>query len=979
MSTAKTSSRGRRALIAASLAGLVLLFVLGSVFSSGRAIETGGSLLQARVEISEYMTSNSAAFPDKNGLFSDWVELHNTTDGRISLGGWALTDGNTTWLFPSRTLEAGEYLVVFCDGDGKDPLHADFRLKAAGGETLSLKDSSGQVEDSTVTIQLQTNVSAVRTQAGFVESAHSTPGYPNTDEGYAAYLATRTGTAGAVVLNEVMAKNTVTLPDGDGTYPDYVEVLNRSDEPVDLRGYGLTDNSDEPLKWRFPALTLAPGETALVFASGKGHSADPDELHAPFRINRSSDTVFLSTPDGVLTDQVEINGLAADTALLRSEDGLWSAGSPSPGQPNTEEGALAYAADLDARRPSSIRISEIMSRNTRYGAIDRSDWVELHNVSDAPVSLKGLFLTDDPELPGLFPLPDVTLPAGGYLVFYCNEANLPNARNRQTNFNLNGDGAVYLYDGDGRLQDGVSYTGLPMNVSRGRMDGEPGLFYFSDPTPGAANTGGLRRLASAPRAATPAGVYAAGPLEVTLLGDNLVYTTDGTVPTAASARYTGPITLDKTASLRVVSLESGAVPSACSTFSYIIGENHTLDVVSVTSDPDGLFSHDKGILVLGKGSDTYPYNGANFFQDWERFAHVELLSKDGPGGSDTGFSVDCGLKVFGGMSRIYEKKSLALNFRDCYGASHLDYPVFDTREFDEYDNLILRTSGQDRLLTVMKDAMFASVLDDAGVGFVQASRPVVMYLNGEYYGIRYIRERLNADYVASHCGVSADTVDMLQGNKTVNAGSDAAYLELLNFVKTHDMADAANYAFVTERMNVESYCDYLISEAYCGNQDSGNIRFFRSPDYDGGRFHWIVYDVDLGFQRAADPYGFFHILNPAGTGAAHSLSTTLVNRLLKNADFRATFIDRMAYLMQNVFTPDNMIAHIDRFEQWIRPEIGRDLDKWGGSSSSWPSRVEGLRTFVRGRQATLENEVRTSSQLRAILALTDEEITAVFG
>ena len=68
---------------------------------------------------------------------------------------------------------------------------------------------------------------------------------------------------------------------------------------------------------------------------------------------------------------------------LRSEDGLWSAGSPSPGQPNTEEGALAYAADLDARRPSSIRISEIMSRNTRYGAIDRSDWVELHNVSDA--------------------------------------------------------------------------------------------------------------------------------------------------------------------------------------------------------------------------------------------------------------------------------------------------------------------------------------------------------------------------------------------------------------------------------------------------------------------------------------------------------------------------------------------------------------------------------------------------------------------
>lgn len=976
---AQSPVRGRMALIAASLAGLLLLFVLGTVFSSGPVIEAGGTVPAARVEISEYMTSNGSAYPDGNGLFSDWVELHNTTGSRISLAGWALSDGNTTWLLPARTLEADEYLVIFCDGDGKDPLHANFRLKAAGGETLSLKDASGDVEDTTVTIPLQTNVSAVRTTAGFSESAHSTPGYPNTDEGYAAYRATRVGTSDALFLSEILAQNTLTLPDADGAYPDYIEVVNRSDEPAALKGYGLTNDPDEPLKWQFPERTLAPGETVLVFASDKGHSADPEELHAPFKINRSSDTLYLSTPAGVLIDQVEVNGLAADAALLRDAGGAWSVGEPSPGYPNTEEGIRAHAQRVDTIRQSAVQVSEVMSRNTTVGAIDRSDWVELQNISDAPVSLAGLFLSDDPELPGLFPLPDVTLQPGGRVVFYCNEANLPDARNRQTNFRLNGDGAVYLYDADGRLLDGISYTGLPMNVSRGRMDTEPGLFYFSSPTPGGANTGGLRRLSSAPEAATPAGVYAAGPLEVSLLGEHLYYTLDGTVPTSSSTPYTGPITLDKSASLRAVSLEPGAVPSACSTFSYIIGENHTMDVVSVTSDPDGLFSHDRGILVLGGGSPAYPHNGANFFQDWERYAHVELLPKNGPGGEDPGFSADCGLKVFSGMSRIYEKKSLALNFRDCYGASSLDYPVFDSRDFGEYDNLILRTSGQDRLLTVMKDAMFTSVLDDAGVGFVQAYRPVVMYLNGDYYGVRYIRERLNADYVASHCGVSADTVDLLQGNRTVNAGSDAAYLELLNFVKTHDMADPGNYRYVTERMNVQSYCDYLISEAYCGNQDSGNIRFFRSPDYDGGRFHWIVYDVDLGFQNAAVPYGFYHILNPDGTGAGNSLSTVLVNRLLKNPEFRATFIERMAYLMQNVFTTDNLIAHIDRFEQILKPEIGRDLDKWGGSSGSWSSRVEGLRTFVRGRQATLEKEVRTSSQLRSILALTDEEIAAVFG
>ena len=81
---AQSPVRGRMALIAASLAGLLLLFVLGTVFSSGPVIEAGGTVPAARVEISEYMTSNGSAYPDGNGLFSDWVELHNTTGSRIS-------------------------------------------------------------------------------------------------------------------------------------------------------------------------------------------------------------------------------------------------------------------------------------------------------------------------------------------------------------------------------------------------------------------------------------------------------------------------------------------------------------------------------------------------------------------------------------------------------------------------------------------------------------------------------------------------------------------------------------------------------------------------------------------------------------------------------------------------------------------------------------------------------------------------------
>lgn len=975
----KSSSPSKKALpvIALCAVGFVVLLVLALVFS-GMARPASGEVYHPQVEISEYMSSNKAAYPDENGVFSDWIELHNTTGSAVSLNGWALSDGSTTWMFASGTIPADGYLVVFCDGEGKSALHATLRLSRAGGETITLTNSAGQTIDSLTTMALESNQSAVRTDTGFEIAAHITPGFANTEEGYAAFLASRTAQQGVLVLNEVMAKNTVTWPDGDDAYADYIEVRNASDQAVNLKGYGLSNTPDAPLKWQFPDVTLEPGRVILVFASGKGHSADESELHAPFRISASSDTVCLSSPMGAIIDQVEINGVGEDAALVRGEDGAWSIGEASPGQPNTEEGIAAYGTALDAKRTGPLRISEIMSRNVDYGAIPRSDWVEIHNVSDAPVNLKDYTLSNDPELPGLFQLPDVTIPAGGYRVIYCNEANLPKSLNIQTNFKMNGDGAVGLYDADGRLVDGMAYTGLPMNVSRGRMEGQSGFYYFETPTLGQANTGGKRKIASTPVATTAAGVYnQVDSVSVALSGDNIHYTLDGTVPTRNSPAYTGPIDVNKTTSVRAVSFADGAVPSACMTASYIVNENHTMDVVSVTSDPDGLFSTERGIMVQGKGASQLD-NNCNYFQDWERYGHVELLKKDGSGAE---FSMDCGLKIFGGMSRIYEKKSLALNFRDCYGQSWLEDEVFESRDIGRYHNLILRTSGQDRINTLMKDAMFTSILDDAGVLPVQAYRPVIMYINGEYYGIRYIRERINAEYVATHFGTGTDTLDMLTGTGSiVNAGSNEDYKALIQYVTGHDLRNDENYQYVIDRINPVNYCDYIITEAYCGNQDSGNIRFFRSPDYDNGRWNWIVYDTDLGFQNAREVLGFYHIMDPAGTGNGHNFSTILIRKLLQNSDFRALFVERLEYMMKNVFVTDNILARIDQFQAFLSPEIGRDLNKWrSDGADGWESRVDGLRTFIKNRQGRLKDELRNDAALRNIIALTDEELTRIFG
>jgi hypothetical protein len=75
--------------------------------------------------------------------------------------------------------------------------------------------------------------------------------------------------AATPVLSEFMADNRSTLADEDGEFSDWIEVANPGPEPLPLAGFFLTDDPERPTRWAFPALTLAPGEHRVVFASGK--------------------------------------------------------------------------------------------------------------------------------------------------------------------------------------------------------------------------------------------------------------------------------------------------------------------------------------------------------------------------------------------------------------------------------------------------------------------------------------------------------------------------------------------------------------------------------------------------------------------------------------------------------------------------------------------------------------------------------------
>ena len=125
---------------------------------------------------------------------------------------------------------------------------------------------------------------------------------------------------------------------------------------------------------------------------------------------------------------------------------------------------------------------------------------------------------------------------------------------------------------------------------------------------------------------------------------------------------------------------------------------------------------------------------------------------------------------------------------------------------------------------------------------VMDSRPCVVYINGEYWGLYNIREKVNEDYLASHYGVDPKKVDILVWNGFALAGSNEAYKALIEYVETHDMQNQEYYEYVTSQIDIDNFIDYLIVESYFGNTDLGNIKFWR--DQNGGKWRWVLYDMD---------------------------------------------------------------------------------------------------------------------------------------
>ena len=884
----------------------------------------GAPCADPQIVISEMLTENVSVCPDERGIYSDIIELRNLSDEDIPLRGYCLSDDPAQrfrFRLPDMTLSADSYLVIFCDGENyigeNGEIHTNFALSA--GETLCLTDPNGEYLTLDAAFPGE-DLSTIRSENGSFTAAPPSPGWPNTDEGSNAFMLSRQENDSPLVISEVLLSSSGAV--FDGKLQDVVEITNVSNSPVSTAGWYLSDGGD-PYEYPLPEGTLQPGERILVICS-QGTTG--------FSLSQG-ETLYLITPDYRFTAVSLAGEEKAGTSISRQTEG-YALSAPSLGYLNDDVGREAYAL---AAMPTGLRISEAMSANTQYLLSSygvSSDWVELHNSSDTSIALADFCLTDDPKEPQKCPLPQLTLKPGEYCVIFLTEnaEKLPPYR-PVVPLSLSSSGDALYLTKNGSIEDHMILPALPVDTAWGRAPGS-GLFtQLAAATPNVENAPAAQRC-EMPLAVTAQGVYDdVEYVDVVLEGDGTIYyTTDCTQPDAGAIPYTGPIRLTETTVIRAVCCQPGKTNSQVLDLTYIINEYDNLSVVSLVLEHDDLWSDATGIYVTGPlprvGS---PNTNANYWQDWEKPATLSLFESEGGG-----FCVPCGTKIFGNYSRELEMKSFSCFFRDSYGVSSLDYPLFGDEGLFRYESLVLRCSGQDAVRAKMRDVVITSLASDATNLVVQKYKPVVLYLNGRYWGLYYIREKISEQFVAGYYNARPEDVVLTEGQ----GQACPEYLELYNFVRNRDMADPVNYAQVQEMMDVEQYTDWVITQICIANTDPANIRFFKAGD---GKWTWILYDTDLGFRKRYEDT----VSSLLYQDGAHLLPTVLAISLLDNPDYREFFLTRFAWHLENIWNEENIIARVDEIEALIGPDMVKDCARWGRfTPAGWHNEVEVLRNFA---------------------------------
>ena len=641
-----------------------------------------------------------------------------------------------------------------------------------------------------------------------------------------------------------------------------------------------------------------------------------------------------------------------------------------------------------------IYINEFLASNVSVDADivdfdDYSDWLELYNDGDTGVDLGGYYLTDDPDRPDRWRIPENTLiPAKGFLRLWADGYDdapgntywrpWPNYLDMSRpkiyfttdyyhlNFSLSRAGEfIGLYDPDGMVVDSITFGLQLRDVSMGRQpDGGSDWFFFGEPTPGSSNiTEGVTdfTISDSPGITPESGFYSGtqtADISSNLPEEWIRYTRDGTRPGSTSLSGSLPLDISGTTVLRARIMEPGKLPGNIINRTYFIDEDISLPVISVITPPEALWDSRKGIYENRMKSREIPVRLQYF-----------------PEKGEPSIDIRAGLRLTGQLSLYCPQVSFTITARGRYGTDEIGYRIFPQREINAFKSIYLRNAGvPDHWITHFRDAMAHTLVLNKMDIDCQAFQPAVLFLNGKYWGIYNIREKISEDYIGLLHHLNPDDIDLLEyasGSITpeVMEGNAGNYTAFYQFFEDHDLSIGENYRYIESWMDMDEYINYQICEIYFDNTlwPNMNVRMWRERK-EGAKWRWILFDIDSGLGMSgpgSSGYDRNTLAYATSSGnvpdPAPEWSTLIFRRLLQNGEFRNRFIQRFAGYLNAVFHPDTVLSVINELQNRLGPEMRRHIDRWKNegfefgvpipNEDAWIGNVDVMKDFARNRPA----------------------------
>ena len=641
--------------------------------------------------------------------------------------------------------------------------------------------------------------------------------------------------------------------------------------------------------------------------------------------------------------------------------------------------AETWSYTVDPNLPvAQVVISEFLaSAENSTGLKDEDgelqDWIELHNTGATAVNLAGWSLTDDPEEPGLWSFPDISLAAGARLVVFASAKDRRStaAGSRlHTSFKL-GSGGEYLalFNADSPR---AAMTEFSNDYPEQRNDYSYGTDangfwrYFQAPTPGQANgTSSISGIVPKPDVSHQRGWYEAPftlVLTNTLPGTTIRYTMDGSVPTEGNGFvYTAPLQVSSNLILRAMASRENYLPSEVRTHTYLFAEHVlrqpnnpagfpvgptvqagypsdyemdpaivndplyapqmkdallALPIMSISMKMDDMFGAVNGIY-------THPLNRG---PQWEKPCSLEFIPVDGK----DDFQVDAGIQVQGNAAREpikTPKHPLRVVFKGDYGPKKLDYKMFPDSPVSSFDTLILRADfgfswlhwnpTQRQRAQRIRDAWVKDSMRAMG-GLASHNRYVHLFINGVYWGVYDPTERPDGSFGEAYLGGEKEDYDVINEGAVVD-GTATAYNAMLAIT---DVSTLAQYEAMKAYLDMPQFIDYMLLHFYIAHEDwFRNKNWYTIRPKDGSRgFLYIPWD------------GENVLIDPAANRVTQTdLPSDLHPKLVRNAQYRLDFADRVHrhFFNGGALTPTENIARWQKRAREIELPIIAESARWG--------------------------------------------------